>query len=71
MPLRTFTIEIRADYSEEGKHEVLLTACRDAARTILTTAMMMQERRAPQVALMSSDFFAGNDDLKIEEDAND
>ena len=65
MPLRTFTIEVRADYADEGKHEILLATARDAARTLLTTALMMQEKRPPQIALQSSDFFYGNDDLSL------
>jgi hypothetical protein len=69
MTLKTFTIEVRADFDEQGKHDILLACARDAARTLLTTAMMMQERRKPMVALQSSDFFYGNDDLSIDEDA--
>lgn len=68
MPLKTFTIEIRADYADEGKHDILKSAAFDAARMLLTTAMMMQEKRPPMVALQSSDFFYGNEDLSIDDE---
>jgi len=65
MGLKKYIIEIAVDYTEEGKHEIIKAAARDAAR--LTTAMMMQEKRSPKVILQSSDFFMGNDDLSIDE----
>jgi hypothetical protein len=67
MGLKKYIIEIAVDYTEEGKHEIIKAAARDAARTLLTTAMMMQEKRSPKVILQSSDFFMGNDDLSIDE----
>ena len=67
MGLKKYIIEIAVDYTEEGKHEIIVAAARDAARTLLTTAMTMKEKRAPKVILQSSDFFMGNDDLSIDE----
>jgi hypothetical protein len=68
MTLKTFTIEVRADFDDEGKHEILHQAAKEAARTLLTTAMMMQERRKPMVALQSSDFFYGSEELSIHDE---
>jgi hypothetical protein len=67
MGLKKYIIEIAVDYTEEGKHEIIVNAARDAARTLLTTAMMMQEKRAPKVVLQSSDYFMGNEDLLLDE----
>jgi hypothetical protein len=67
MGLKKYTIEIAVDFTDEGKHKVIVDAAREAARTLLTTAMMLQEKRPAKVALHSSDFFAGNDELAIDE----
>ena len=68
MTLKIFTIEVRADFADPEKHEVMHQAAKEAARLLLTTALMMQEVRKPSVALQSSDFFYGSDDLSIFED---
>lgn len=68
MTLKTFTIEVRADFDDPGKHEIMHNVAKEAARLLLTTAMMMQERRKPMVALQSSDFFYGSDDLSIDDE---
>jgi hypothetical protein len=67
MSLKKYIIEIAVDFTEEGKHEIIKAATRDAARTLLTQAMMMQDKRPPKVIIQSSDFFMGNDDLSIDE----
>jgi hypothetical protein len=67
MGLKKYIIEIAVDFTEEGKHEIIKAAARDAARTLLTQAMMMQEKRPPKVILQSFDFFMGNDDLSLED----
>lgn len=67
MGLKKYTIEIAVDFTDEGKHKVIIDAAREAARTLITTAMMLQEKRPAKVALHSSDFFYGNDELSIDE----
>jgi len=67
MSLKKYIIEIAVDFTEEGKHEIIKAAARDAARTLLTQAMMMQDKRPPKVIIQSSDFFMGNDDLSLED----
>lgn len=67
MGQKTYTIELKVNFTEEGKHDVMREALRDAARTVLTTAMMLADKGKPQVALHSSDFFYGNEALTLEE----
>lgn len=66
MGQKTYTIELKVNFTEEGKHDVMKDAARDAARTLLTTAMMLADKGKPQVALHSSDFFYGNEALTLE-----
>ena len=67
MGQKTYTIELKVNFTEEGKHDVMREALRDAVRTVLTTAMMLADKGKPQVALHSSDFFYGNEALTLEE----
>jgi hypothetical protein len=67
MAQKTYTIELKVNFTDDGKHDAMREALRDAARTILTSAMMLADRGKPQVALHSSDFFYGNEDFSLED----
>ena len=67
--MRTYTIELRADFVDEDKHDILLEAVREAARTILTTAMMLKDKREPQIMLQTGDMFEKNGDIMIFEES--
>jgi hypothetical protein len=75
--VRTFTIELRADYLDDDKFRVLETAMKQAAKHVYTTALLLQDKRKPEIALYGSDFFASRqeielaDDINEEEEAND
>ena len=66
MGLKTFTVEIRCDFADEAKHEAIKQQVLDAGRTLLATAMLLAEKRKPQVAVFSSDFYAGSEELPLE-----
>lgn len=63
--MKTYTVELRADFVDDEKHDILLEAVREAARTMLTTAMMLKDKRDPQIALQAGDMFEKNSDLEI------
>lgn len=63
--MRTYTVELRADFIEDGKHDILLQAVREAARTMLATAMLLKDKRDPQIALQTGDMFETNKDLNV------
>lgn len=67
MGLRTYKIELKVDFNDAGRFEAMEIALRQAARTILTTAMMLQDSRDPQIAFSSANMFMGTEQLKIEE----
>jgi len=62
--MRTYTIELRADYQTDDKYEILLEAVREAARTALATAMMLKDKRDPQISMQVGDMF--NKDAEIQ-----
>lgn len=59
MAVKKFTVELQCEFSDEEKYMVIRNALREAARTVFTTALMMQERRKPAIAMHSNDFFEG------------
>lgn len=63
--MRTYTVELRADFVDEEKHDILLSAVREAARTMLATAMLLKDKRDPQIALQTGDMFQKNDDIMV------
>lgn len=63
---RTYTVELRVDFDEDDKHDIMLDAVRDSARVILATAMMLKDKRDPTIALQAGDIFERNKDLELE-----
>lgn len=63
--MRTYTIELRADFVEESKHDILLEAAREKARELLSTALLLKDKREPQISLECGDMFERNKDLEI------
>lgn len=63
--MRTYTVELRADFQDDEKHDILLSAVRDAARTMLTTALMLKDKREPQIMLQTGDMFERNNDVML------
>lgn len=68
--MRTYTIELRADFMDDEKHDILLSAVREAARTMLATALLLKDKRDPQIALQTGDMFETNKDLDVMEDGS-
>lgn len=63
--MRTYTIELRADFQDESKYDIMMEAMREMARQALTTAIMLKDKRDPQISLQSGDMFERNKDLEI------
>lgn len=63
--MRTYTIELRVDFSEKENYELLLTSVREAAKGMLTTAVLLSDKRKPQIALQTGDLFEGNEDIAL------
>lgn len=63
--MRTYTIELRADFIDESKHEILLGMAREKARELMTCAVLLKDKREPQVAFQTGDLFEGNKELEL------
>lgn len=65
---RQFTIELRVDYADQDKNEVMRKALQVAARHMFATASLLSDGVKPQIAMFSEDFFDGHADIALIED---
>ena len=65
---RQFTIEIRVDYADNGKTDVMKKAMQQAARHVFATATLLADGVKPQVAVFSDDFFTGHEEIALLDD---
>lgn len=63
----TFTIEVRGDWDEE-KIALMKEAAKVAAKHIYTTALLISDKRKPQVALHGQDFFTKEEEILLADD---
>ena len=66
--MRTLTIELRFDSDEEERHEVLKQAALQAAKHLFTSALLISTKRKPQIAMYTSDMFAGQNEISLADD---
>lgn len=65
---RQFTFELRVDYADNEKNEVMRQAFQRFGRNVYATASLLSDGIKPQVALFSDDFFDGHMDIALLED---
>lgn len=63
--MRTFLIEIRCDFQDDSKYDLMTTAAREAARGLLTHAILLKDKRDPNITLQSGDLFEGNKEIEL------
>lgn len=63
-----FTIELRVDYADADKNEVMRTALQVTARHMFATASLLADGVKPQIAMFSEDFFDGHAEIALIED---
>lgn len=51
MSLTTLTLEIRNDFNDPIKHDAMREAVKIAARDLIATACLLQERQVPEINL--------------------
>jgi hypothetical protein len=68
MPAKTFTIEIRTDHDTPDKDETMRLIARTTAKHLLTQALLLQDKRPPQVSLQSGDMFEANTEVMLADD---
>lgn len=66
--IRQFTIELRVNYADADKNEVMRKACAAAARHVFATANLLADGVKPDIAIFSDDWFAGKEEISLMQD---
>lgn len=66
--MRTLTIQLRFDDSDKEKVQLLEGAAKVAAKHLFTTAILLMDKRKPQIALTGEDFFASQEEIELADD---
>jgi len=66
--MKTISIELRVDENDADAGPVLEEAAKEAARILLTQAMLVTRRRKPQIAVFIGDNFTASEEIVISED---
>ncbi len=64
-------IKLRVDFDTANKaikEPMLIEMVRQAARELLTSAVLMSDARAPSIAVMGDDIFIGQREIEVNED---
>jgi len=62
---RQFTIELRVDFEDFAKNDVLRSACQRAARYVYATAMLLQDGIKPRIVITSDDIVSGHQQIVL------
>ncbi len=65
MALKCWTIDLRVDFDDKAKEEIMLKDVRAVAKQLLTTATLIADKRKPDIAIHSDDLFEGRDTINM------
>lgn len=71
MSLTTLTLEVRNDFDDPIKHEAMREAVKIAARDLIATACLLQERQVPEITLYENTMEGSTEVDLLEEVDND
>lgn len=63
--MRTYTIELRCSFESDDKYEAMLDLSRQTARDLLATAILLKDKRDPQIKFQSGDMMMKDDVLEV------
>lgn len=68
---QTITIELRVDFdtvNKKTKEPIMLQMAQQAAKELLTQAMMISDTRKPEITLQCGDLWSTTEDIKLVEE---
>lgn len=65
---KTYSIELKINFNDDTRHDAVMEIMRNAARKVLTQAVMIADGRDPKVALRTEDYFEGITDKDLQTD---
>lgn len=63
--MRNYDIKLRVDFMDDEKYDIMLEVVREKCREMLTTAIMIKDKREPQIMFSTGDMFETEKDLTI------
>lgn len=66
--MQTITIELRVDFdtaNKKTKEPIMLGIAQQMARELITQAMMIRDKREPQIRIECGDFFSETEEVKL------
>jgi hypothetical protein len=68
--MRTYTIELRVDFDDDADTKKLTMdkAVRMAAKHLLANALVISDKRKPEITAQYDDFWIGTEEINLEED---
>jgi hypothetical protein len=65
MALKIWTIEIRVDFEDPSRNDIMLDDIRTHTKELLATARLLADGRKPDIAIQSDDMFEGRDKIDM------
>lgn len=65
MAMQKFIVELRVDHDDPSKDKIIEDSMRSLALTALTTAMLVADKRKPQIAFSSGNLFEGEKEISL------
>ena len=65
MARKTYRIELKMDFNDDSRHEALVSVVQQFARDLLGAAMLLQDGRKPDIAIISDDSFTGREEIEL------
>jgi len=62
---RKWRIEIKVDFDDENKHPVFEKAVKREAKVLLATAMLLRDKRDPQLAVSNGSVFIPQSEIEM------
>ena len=65
MTLKNWIIDLRVDFETKEQEDLMLNEVRVAAKTLLTTARLLADKRKPDIAIHNDDMYEGRDQVDL------
>lgn len=66
--MMTVILELRVDFDDKSKEEVIKDAAKVAAKHLYTTALLIKDKRQPQIMLQAGDFLHPAEEIMLADD---
>lgn len=63
--MKTYKIELRVNFQDKTRYDAILEIVRESARELLTTAMLLKDKREPRIAVQAGDLFMQDKEVML------